>query len=702
MGKRAAATRPASNIPPELQKQIDLAKQLHKPVATPSRGAPSPSESFSKSDKSAVLLKSPEKKKAKLADDAQLDNKPTLRWGQSGTDVESQVPDDEQQLNCDFCGLHGYDMGGATPWIRKGCEIFCSNTCYEQVVADERAKAEQRLKTMIKEKRKASAQKAKKDEQAPVIEIKDTPSMEEIGKALAETPTQPDEVADEMQIEQGKDETMNAETGTTVEQKGGTLTEQRKDKNAETGTVESNAAAHVEQKGCTLTEQGKDKNTETGTIESNVAAHVEQKGGTLTGQGKDETMNAETGTIESNAAAHVEQKGGTLTEQAKNTETGTIESNAAAHVEQKGGTLTEQAKDKNAETGTVESKAASHVEQKGGTLTEQGKDETMNAEADTIDGKAVVETPTEHKGAAPAVPLERKGSLKLLRDRLHEVHESRSSFLQLMIAEAIKMAADAPQFEEHLSRLQETQKLLNLQEEDLCVEFEKLSLEQPPVDVEAVRNSLERASTREINGTDDSSKKQAAADTEESHIVLNAKSSSTSRRFGSYRWRKFSEIAAEFGEGVALEMQEYKKSQGAKWYRVHPDRPTDPNWSLLKIFDSAHEEQASEDEMNYNFTSGGNLDAEGTNNMTRRLIEDQDARQDGNAGGLAGDKVAGAGGEPTGVPGVGGNKIDKPARKAKEKTVKQQAQGLLKTTATKITESKCWRSKMQEAAVLLG
>ena len=173
--------------------------------------------------------------------------------------------------------------------------------------------------------------------------------------------------------------------------------------------------------------------------------------------------------------------------------------------------------------------------------------------------------------------------------------------------------------------------------------------------------------------------------------------------------------------------QEYKKSQGAKWYRVHPDRPTDPNWSLLKIFDSAHEEQASEDEMNYNFTSGGNLDAEGTNNMTRlsyihmhmfreyhadavpalvlprrRLIEDQDARQDGNAGGLAGDKVAGAGGEPTGVPGVGGNKIDKPARKAKEKTVKQQAQGLLKTTATKITESKCWRSKMQEAAVLLG
>ena len=39
--------------------------------------------------------------------------------------------------------------------------------------------------------------------------------------------------------------------------------------------------------------------------------------------------------------------------------------------------------------------------------------------------------------------------------------------------------------------------------------------------------------------------------------MLNAKSSSTSRRFGSYRWRKFSEIAAEFGEGVALEMQEF-------------------------------------------------------------------------------------------------------------------------------------------------
>ena len=50
----------------------------------------------------------------------------------------------------------------------------------------------------------------------------------------------------------------------------------------------------------------------------------------------------------------------------------------------------------------------------------------------------------------------------------------------------------------------------------------------------------------------------AKEDWQQSSIMMNSRQSSSNKRFGCYRWRKFSEIKEEYGEAVASEMKDPK------------------------------------------------------------------------------------------------------------------------------------------------
>ncbi|CAJ1389226.1 unnamed protein product, partial [Effrenium voratum] len=186
----------------------------------------------------------------------------------------------------------------------------------------------------------------------------------------------------------------------------------------------------------------------------------------------------------------------------------------------------------------------------------------------------------------------------------------------------------------------------------------------------------------------------AGEDWSESSIVLNHKSTETSKKRGRYVMKPYRTLKELHGKGMAEKLlqrkQEQQRAKGdaePNWVEAHPDFPDVQDYMLLRVWDSTEFSEEEETSTSKSHKVEANVDSD----QTRVLVKSMMGQR-----GLA----SGAPAAPAAAPPAPQDPAPPRApKKSNPYSFAKVISGKLSVVSGKLTDVICWESKIQESSL---